>query len=95
MAKVTFKIWRGEAQTGGFEDLVEATSVAVVPSSTHSGSAVLTTWKWMSIVSPRCASAIAEHSMCQPGRPRPHGLSQPMTSSLLGFHSTKSAASRL
>ena len=32
---------------------------------------------WMSIVSPRCASAIAEHSMCQPGRPRPQGLSQP------------------
>ena len=31
----------------------------------------------MSKVSPRCAALIAEHSMCQPGRPRPHGLSQP------------------
>ena len=28
--------------------------------------------------------------MCQPGRPRPHGLSQPGSSGLDGFHSTKS-----
>ena len=40
----------------------------------------------------RCASAIAEHSMCQPGRPRPHGESQPGRSSVDGFHSTKSPA---
>lgn len=38
-------------------------------------------------------SAIAEHSMCQPGRPRPHGLSQPGCSALDGFHRTKSAGS--
>ena len=30
----------------------------------------------MSIWSPSSAVAIALHSMCQPGRPRPHGLSQ-------------------
>src|ERR1700744_4633731 len=44
----------------------------------------------MSMVSPRCASHIAEHSMCQPGRPRPHGLLQPGRSGVDGFHSTKS-----
>jgi hypothetical protein len=32
---------------------------------------------WMSMVSPNVASHIAEHSMCQPGRPRPQGESQP------------------
>ena len=46
---------------------------------------------WMSKVSPRCVSLIAEHSMCQPGRPRPQGLSQPGWSGSDGFHSTKSA----
>ena len=50
---------------------------------------------WMSMVSPRWAAAIAEHSMCQPGRPRPQGESQPGRSSLEGFHSTKSPGSRL
>ena len=50
---------------------------------------------WMSIVSPRCSAIIAEHSMCQPGRPLPHGLSQPITPSGDGFHSTKSAGSFL
>ena len=43
------------------------------------------------MVSPRCAALIAEHSICQPGRPRPQGLSQPGSSGVEGFHSTKSA----
>ena len=50
---------------------------------------------WMSKVSPRCLALIAEHSMCQPGRPRPHGLAQPGWPSVEGFHSTKSAGSFL
>ncbi len=33
--------------------------------------------------------------MCQPGRPRPHGLSHPGSLSLAGFHSTKSIGLRL
>ena len=33
--------------------------------------------------------------MCQPGRPRPQGLSQPGCAGADGFHSTKSAGSRL
>ena len=33
--------------------------------------------------------------MCQPGRPRPHGLSQPGRSASDGFQRTKSAGSRL
>ena len=44
---------------------------------------------------PEMLLAIAEHSMCQPGRPRPQGLSQPGSSGGEGFHSTKSAASFL
>ncbi len=40
-------------------------------------------------------SLIAEHSMCQPGRPRPQGLSQPGMSGPDGFHSTKSPGSSL
>src|SRR5687768_3671709 len=48
---------------------------------------------WMSIVSPRCRSIIAEHSICQPGRPLPQGLSQPITPASEGFQSTKSAGS--
>ncbi len=35
----------------------------------------------------RDASSIALHSICQPGRPRPHGLSQPGRSGPEGFHS--------
>jgi hypothetical protein len=31
---------------------------------------------WMSIRSPRRVRQIAEHSMCQPGRPRPREVSQ-------------------
>jgi len=41
------------------------------------------------------SALIAEHSMCQPGRPRPQGLSQPGKSGVDGFHNTKSAGSRL
>ena len=47
------------------------------------------------MVSPRHARIIAEHSICQPGRPRPQGLSQPGCSGVEGFHSTKSAGARL
>ena len=42
-----------------------------------------------------CSAIIAEHSICQPGRPLPHGLSQPITSPVDGFHRTKSAGSFL
>ena len=41
---------------------------------------------------------IAEHSICQPGRPSaamPHGLGQPGSFGFEGFHSTKSIGSRL
>jgi hypothetical protein len=51
---------------------------------------------WMSKSSPRIASAIAEHSMCQPGRPRPHGESHAVSSpGFCAFHSAKSSGSRL
>jgi hypothetical protein len=50
---------------------------------------------WMSIVRPSALSIIAEHSMCQPGRPAPQGLSHSGSFSLDGFHSTKSAGWRL
>ena len=45
-------------------------------------------------VSPRYFMLIAEHSMCQPGRPRPNGASHcaQAGSSLLSFQSTKSRA---
>ena len=49
---------------------------------------------WMSNSSPSSASAIAEHSMCQPGRPRPHGESHDVSSpSLCAFQSAKSSGS--
>ena len=42
------------------------------------------------------ASAIAEHSMCQPGRPRPHGVSQEVSSpGFYAFQSAKSSGSSL
>ena len=41
------------------------------------------------------AADMAEHSMCQPGRPVPQGLGQPGSDGVLGFHSTKSMGSRL
>jgi hypothetical protein len=45
---------------------------------------------------PRIPSAIAEHSMCQPGRPRPQGASQAVSSpSFCAFHSAKSCADSL
>ena len=51
---------------------------------------------WISNTGPRWASAIAEHSMCQPGRPRPHGDSHHVSSaSLCAFHSAKSRGSSL
>ena len=50
---------------------------------------------WMSKLVPSSASDIAEHSMCQPGRPRPQGLSQPGVAASEGFHRTKSIGSRL
>ena len=49
---------------------------------------------WISKTGPRCASAIAEHSMCQPGRPRPQGDSHHVSSpSLCAFQSAKSRGS--
>src|SRR5688572_10312461 len=50
----------------------------------------------MSNVCPRYLIDMAEHSMCHPGRPRPHGLSH-ATSPAPGadFHSAKSAGLRL
>ena len=53
---------------------------------------------WMSKASPRYLPAIAEHSMCQPGRPRPQGEGQDAvvgSDSLRPFHSAKSRGSRL
>ena len=46
---------------------------------------------WMSNVSPRYAMLMAEHSMCQPGRPLPHGLFQAGSPGLAAFHRAKSA----
>ena len=49
---------------------------------------------WMSIGGPPSSrSAIAEHSMCQPGRPGPTPASQVGSPGLVAFHSTKSRAS--
>ena len=49
---------------------------------------------WMSKCGASDLPAIAEHSMCHPGRPCPHGLSQPRPSGSLAFHSAKSSGSR-
>ena len=49
---------------------------------------------WMSKVSPRISWLIAEHSMCHPGRPLPHGLSQEISPGLADFQSAKSPAER-
>ena len=49
---------------------------------------------WMSKVSPRCLRVIAEHSMCQPGRPCPHGESQDGSPGFAPFQSAKSSGSR-
>ncbi|SKF62227.1 Uncharacterised protein [Mycobacteroides abscessus subsp. abscessus] len=53
---------------------------------------------WMSKESPRYLPAMAEHSMCHPGRPRPQGLGHDAeygSPSLWPFHSAKSRGSRL
>src|SRR5690348_16468148 len=53
---------------------------------------------WMSKVSPRCLQLIAEHSMCQPGRPAvamPQGDGHPGSPGFDGFHRTKSCESFL
>ena len=52
---------------------------------------------WMSNVSPRWRRDIAEHSICQPGRPFPQGESQtgssaPYFSGCAAFQSAKSSA---
>ena len=50
----------------------------------------------MSKPTPRNCSAIAEHSMCQPGRPAPQGACQHVSSpGLCAFHSAKSSGSCL
>ena len=50
--------------------------------------------QWRSKVSPRYFMLMAEHSRCQPGRPRPKGASQcaHSGSSDFAFQSTKSRA---
>ncbi len=49
---------------------------------------------WMSKSAPRSFSAIAEHSMCQPGRPSPHGDGHDgVLPGLRAFHSAKSSGS--
>ena len=50
---------------------------------------------WMSNRRRGSSSAIAEHSMCQPGKPRPTGSATQLRPSPAAFHSAKSAASRL
>src|SRR4051794_38537273 len=50
---------------------------------------------WMSNASPRYVRAIAEHSICQPGRPGPHGEDQNGSPGFAAFHMVKSAESRL
>src|SRR6201997_446774 len=53
---------------------------------------------WMSNVSPKCFHAIAEHSICQPGRPSalmPDGDGHDGSPGFDGFHSTKSVLPRL
>ena len=49
---------------------------------------------WIAKDGPSSASAIAEHSMCQPGRPGPQGESQQVSSpSLCAFQRAKSSGS--
>ena len=49
----------------------------------------------MSIVVPRYFEDMALHSMCQPGRPFPHGLSQAGSPGFCAFQSAKSSGSLL
>ena len=47
---------------------------------------------WIENSTPSSSSAIAEHSMCQPGRPSPQGLGQKVSSpSLRAFQRAKSS----
>ncbi len=49
---------------------------------------------WIAKSRPSSFSAIAEHSMCHPGRPSPHGDSHAVSSSsFCAFHSAKSSPS--
>ncbi len=49
---------------------------------------------WTAKSMPSSASAIAEHSMCQPGRPSPQGEGHEVSSpSLTAFHRAKSSRS--
>lgn len=50
---------------------------------------------WMSNAGPRYLWAMAEHSRCQPGYPRPHGVSQLGSPGFAAFHMAKSRGSRL
>ena len=51
---------------------------------------------WTSKPTPSSSSAIAEHSMCQPGRPAPHGAGHDVSSpGLAPFQSAKSSGSSL
>lgn len=50
--------------------------------------------EWMSILSPKIADAMTEHSMCHPGRPGPHGEGQDGSPGFDAFHNAKSAAER-
>ncbi len=51
---------------------------------------------WIENSTPSSSSAIAEHSMCQPGRPSPHGLGHQVSSpSLRVFQSAKSSGASL
>ena len=49
---------------------------------------------WMSKVRPSRRRLMAEHSMCQPGRPGPQGLGHEGSPGLAPFHRAKSAALR-
>ncbi len=49
---------------------------------------------WMSIDSPSTSEAMAEHSMCQPGRPGPQGEGQAGSPGFEAFHSAKSLGLR-
>ena len=50
---------------------------------------------WMSMTGPMSSRIMAEHSMCQPGRPRPHGLSHSGSPGFAAFQSAKSPGLRL
>lgn len=51
--------------------------------------------RWMSIVVPSSSRTMAEHSMCQPGRPAPQGEGKLGSPGLAPFQSAKSNGWRL